>query len=116
MEVPLLEAISAASEVYFVVPNYCNHPCANFYIFNERSNCWFQKHPQRLDKYLQVKKKFIAVSTERCDSFEAAFCQHVEDAPEILYISAKHYGAVSSLQNILQFDQAKTDLLDFLKK
>ncbi len=112
----LLEAICDADEAYLVVPNYCDHPCANFYIFNERSNCWFQNHPERLEQYLQVRKKFIVVSSGNQESFETAFRQHVEAAPEILYISAKHFGEPSSLQNILQLDQAKLKLLGFLKR
>ena len=31
---------------YFIVPNYCDYPCANFFIFNERSQCFFQHHPE----------------------------------------------------------------------
>lgn len=34
--------------VYFSLPNYCNYPCANFFIFNERSQCYFQRQPKLL--------------------------------------------------------------------
>ncbi len=55
----MLEAISDAAEMCFVVPNYSDHPCANFYIFNERSNCWFQNLPERLDQFDQAKLKLL---------------------------------------------------------
>lgn len=36
-EQALMEAIVRSKMVFFVVPNYCDYPCANFFAFNERS-------------------------------------------------------------------------------
>ena len=69
MEYKLLDEICHSTMAYFVIPNYCDYPCANFFIFNERSQCYFQNHPERLDQYLQIRKKFIVVSNSKAESF-----------------------------------------------
>lgn len=117
MEIELLRQISEANTAYFVVPNYCDHPNANFYIFNERSNCWFQNHPQRLEQYLKVRKKFLVVSGMKSDSFLRAFEQHTDDSPEILFLSARRFGSGSSIAgDLMESEEAKAAILAFLKK
>ena len=56
-EYGLLDAICNHDLTYFVIPNYCDYPCANYFIFNERSQCYFQHKPERLDRFINVKKK-----------------------------------------------------------
>lgn len=85
----LLEKICRSDETIFVLPNYCDYPCANFFIFNERSNGFFQHHPERLDQYLKVPKKFIVISNSQSDHFRDAFTQHCCGDPEILFLSSK---------------------------
>lgn len=116
-EVEILEAISESKEAIFIIPNYCDHPCANFYIFNERSNCWFQGHPDRLEQYLKIRKKFITVSGTRSESFRRAYEQHAEGTPQILYLSAKEYGSERSIDgDILKSDLVRTVVREFLLK
>ena len=114
MEYELLEKICSSDYVYFVVPNYCDHPCANFYLFNERSLCYFQNRPERLEQYLSVQKKFIVVSGSEAASFITAFEQHTDGEPRILYLSAKNYGKQSIQGNIMEAPAAKADLAAFL--
>jgi len=97
------------------VPNYCNYPCANFFIFNERSQCFFQHHEERLEKYLRVPKRFIVVSNTETANFREAMTQHTNSNPEILFLSAKKYGKVSIEGTILESDDAKADLQRFVK-
>ena len=91
-EYGLLERICLSDLVYFVVPNYCDYPCANFFIFNERSQVYFQSYRERLLAYEAVPKKFIVVSNSDSPNFAAAFDYHCAAEPEILYLSAKKYG------------------------
>ena len=35
-EFAICEAIAASDITYFILPNYCDYPPANFFIFNER--------------------------------------------------------------------------------
>ena len=114
MEKELLSKISRSDMVYFIVPNYCDHPCANFYLFNERSLCYFQNEPELLEQYLRVTKKFIAISNSQPESFRIAFEQQTDKEPEILYLSAKDYGKRSIDGNIMESSVARADLDAFL--
>ena len=51
MEYRLLDAVTHSDLTFFIIPNYCDYPCANFFIFNERSQCYFQGRPELLEKY-----------------------------------------------------------------
>ena len=95
---------------YFVVPNYCDYPCANFFIFNERSQCYFQGHSELLEQYLNVPKKFIVVSNSTSENFRLAFTQHVYDEPEILILSAKRYEKNSISGSLVALDEVRTEL------
>ncbi len=63
-----MEAIVRSEITYFIVPNYCDYPCSNYYVFNERSQCYFQGKPALLDDYLKVPKRSIVVSNTNEDS------------------------------------------------
>lgn len=92
MENKLLEAICRSEKAYFIVPNYCDYPCGNFFIFNERSNCFFQGREDLLEQYLRVPKEFIVVSNTGQENFLQAFAQHVTGQPKVLFLSARAFG------------------------
>ena len=73
----LNEAAALADRAVFIVPNYCDFPCSNFFLFNERSQCCFNGHAELADRYLAVPKKFIVVSNTGRENFLAAFRDHV---------------------------------------
>ena len=50
----LNEAAALADRAVFIVPNYCDFPCSNFFLFNERSQCCFNGHAELADRYLAV--------------------------------------------------------------
>ncbi len=114
-EYMMLDEICNSTITYFVLPNYCNFPCAHFFTFNERSQCFFQRHAERLEQYLSVPKQFIVVSNTGTKNFMEALAQHTDKEPEILFISAKHYGKISIEGTILQSDAAKADLCRFIQ-
>lgn len=114
MEYTLLEQISNSDMAYFIVPNYCDYPCANFFIFNERSQCYFQNHAERLEQYLHVPKKFVVISNSKMQSFAEAFCQHTDTEPQILYLSAKTYSKQSIAGDILTANEARREIELFL--
>lgn len=114
MEYSLLSQICNSNEAYFIVPNYCDYPCANFFIFNERSQCYFQNHPTRLEQYLQVKKKFIVVSNSEAETFINAFRQHTDQEPNVLFLSARKYGCNSVDGDLLTADAAKDALAAYI--
>lgn len=115
-EFGLLRGICLCDEVYFVVPNYCDYPCANFFIFNERSQVFFQGYRERLLEYEAIPKKFIVISNSDCPNFAPAFDYHCEGQPEILYLSAKKYGKKSINGDLLKSEDAKRDILTFIQE
>lgn len=113
-ECEILEAITNSTATYFIVPNYCDFPCSNFFIFNERSLCFFQNNEKLLTAYLQVPKKFIVVSNTDLKNFKTAFAYHTNDEPEILCLSAKKYGKISIDGNLLTSKRVVEDLRKFV--
>lgn len=111
----LYDAIVHSRTAYFIVPNYCDYPCANFFIFNERSQCYFQRHPELLDQYEAVRKKFIVVSNTGQDHFTAAFQYHTGDTPpDILFLSARRFGRVSIHGDLMDSPEAREAVLQFI--
>ena len=116
MEFALLEAICASETAYFVVPNYCDYPCAHFFIFNERSQCFFQHHPEKLDAYLRVPKRFVVVSNTQVENFREVFRQQVNGEPDMLILSAKRFGSVSIRGDLMDSAPARQEIANFLRK
>ena len=111
----MYNAIVHSPTAYFIVPNYCDYPCANFFIFNERSQCYFQGHPELLDQYEAVRKKFIVVSNTGQDQFTAAFQYHTGDAPpDILFLSARQFGKISIHGGLMDSPEARDAVLHFI--
>ena len=115
-EYEMLDAITNSEITYFIVPNYCDFPCSNFFIFNERSLCYFQNYEELLKKYLQVSKKFLVVSNSNYENFKTAFSYHTDKKPDILCLSANSYGKSSVDGNLLSSKQAVDDLRSFIFK
>lgn len=116
MEYKILDSICHSDAAYYVVPNYCDYPCANFFIFNERSQCYFQGHPELLETYLTVPKKFIVVSNSCSDNFRQAFVQHTNWEPNILFLSAKSYGKNSISSDLITSESISTILETFTQR
>ena len=115
-EFTICDTITNSSFTYFVVPNYCDYPCANFFIFNERSQCYFQRHHELLERYLAVKKKFIVVSNTGRDNFTTAFRYHVPEGyePDLLFLAAKKFGRVSIHGDLMASDEAQAAVRRFI--
>ena len=113
----IYEAITDSDLSYFIVPNYCDYPCANFFIFNERSQCFFQHHPELLERYERAPKKFIVVSNTGQDNFTTAFQYHTGDAPpEVLFLSARRFGKVSIQGDLMDSPEARDTVLRFMDR
>lgn len=111
----IYDAIAHSDISYFIVPNYCDYPCSNFFIFNERSQCYFQQHPELLERYERTAKKFIVVSNTGQDNFTTAFRYHTGDAPpEALFLSARSFGSVSIVGDLMDCPEAREAVLRFI--
>ena len=115
-EFDICDTITNSGLTYFVVPNYCDYPCANFFIFNERPQCYFQRRHELLERYLSIKKKFIVVSNTGRNNFTAAFRDHVQDGyePDVLFLAAKKFGRVSIHGNLMDSDRAQEAVRKFI--
>ncbi|MFG6351639.1 MAG: hypothetical protein K1W21_08540 [Oscillospiraceae bacterium] len=111
----MYDAVTRSSMSYFVVPNYCDYPCANFFLFNERSQCYFQGRPELLEQYERAPKKFIVVSNTGRDNFITAFQYHTGDAPpDVLFLSARRFGKVSIRGDLMGSPDARAEVLRFI--
>ena len=115
-QIKIMDAVCKAKLVYFIVPNYCGFPCANYFAYNEKSVGYFNKDEELLEIYLSVPKRFIIISNAEDDVFSYAMQQQTNLEPEILYLKAKKYGKNSIDGNILESAEAQADLKAFLDK
>ena len=113
-EFEILDAVLHSDMVYFVLPNHCDYPNANYFIFNERSQCFFQGRPDLLEKYLKVPKRSIVISGTNRDNFIRALAYQSDQEPEILFLSAKEYGKNSIRGNLLTSEEAVKRVRQFI--
>ena len=108
----IMNRICDSELVFFIIPNYCGYPCANYYAFNERSVGYFGMDRGKMNAYMNVPKRFIIVSNT--EGFEDAMRQQTNSEPEILYLKSGKYKKRSIAGDILESEDAKTDLEQFL--
>lgn len=92
----ILEAITRSQKVIFIVPNYCDYPCSNYFVFNERSLCYFQNDEKLLNAYMNVPKRFIVISNTNRSNFNSIFAYQTNEERKILFLSSKKYGKKST--------------------
>ncbi len=114
----LYDRITRSDLAYFIVPNYCDYPNANYFIFNERSQCYFQHNEQLLDRYLSVKKRFVVISNTQTQNFTTALGYHIPEGeiPDILFLPAKAYHKVSIDGDLMTSPEAKKAVESFCLK
>ena len=116
MERRLLDEIAHSDLTYFILPNYCDYPCANFFIFNERSQCYFQGQPELLDAYEKVPKRVVVVSNTNEENFRQAMAYQAYEEPDILFLSARKYGKESIKGDLLTNEEVASDIKAFIQK
>ena len=110
----LMDAICNADMAYYIIPNYCGYPCANYFVFNERSVGYFNMDRALMKKFMDVPKRFVIVSNTEGANFENAVKQQVSNEPEILYLKTGKYHKRSTAGDLMESDEAKADLSAFL--
>ena len=106
----VMDTVTNADTAYFIIPNYCGMPCANYYAFNERSVGYFNLDRNKTKAYMSVKKKFVVISNTETDQFVNALRQQVNEDPDILYLKTRKYGKQSITGDILESEAARADL------
>ncbi|MEI3092797.1 MAG: hypothetical protein V8T48_02455 [Oscillospiraceae bacterium] len=110
----LYEAITEQGAC-FIVPNYCDWPCSNFFRFCERGCGYFGTGTERAERYLAAEKHFIVVSNTNRAHFEEIFSEHVPSAnsPHILFLSAAAYHRVSLRGDLVEVEEVRAALRAF---
>ncbi len=116
MEYRLLDAVTHSDLTYFIIPNYCDYPCANYFVFNERSQCYFQGRPELLEKYENVRKRAVVVSNTNEENFIHALAYQSYEKMKILFLSAKKFGKVSINGDLLSDESATRAVLEFVRQ
>lgn len=113
----MYDKITFSDLTYFILPNYCDYPNANYFIFNERSQCYFQHHEQLLDRYLSVKKRFIVVSNTQTQNFITAMSYQIPEgeSPDILFLPAKKYHKISIEGDLMTSPEAQNAVEAFCR-
>lgn len=108
----IMDAICNSDLVYFIVPNYCGYPCANYFAYNERSVGYFSLDRAKMNRYMDVPKRFIIVSNT--EGFEKAMQQQTNSKPEILYLKSGKYKRQSIAGDLMDSETVRADLDTFL--
>lgn len=116
MERRLLDGMIRSDLVYFILPNYCDYPCSSFFIFNERSQCFFQGRSDLLDAYEKVPKRAVVVSNTNEENFRQIMRYQAYEEPDILFLPAKKYGKTSIAGDLLTSEKAAADIAAFVRK
>ena len=114
--IEMMNRILGSHHVYFIVPNFCGFPCANYFSYNERSVGFFNRDQKLLEQYLSIRKRFVLISNTESEFWTEAMSQQTNDTPNILYLKSGKYGKRSIAGNILDSDEAKQDLQVYLNQ
>ena len=112
----IMDAMGASDLIYYIVPNYCGLPCANYYAFNERCTGYFNMDRELMKKFQSIQRRFVVVSNTETDAFVQAMKMQSGTDPEILYMKTGKYGKRSTAGDILESEAARADLESFLSQ
>ena len=110
----ILETISQSEMAIFIVPNYCDYPCSNYFVFNERSFHYLQSDEQLANAYMKVPKRFIVVSNTNRSNFNSIFAYQTFDERKILFLSSKKYGKKSTDGDLISSGKAVEEVKRFI--
>lgn len=108
----VMDSIMNSDLVYFIVPNYCGFPCANYFAYNERTVGYFSMDRALMKKYMDIPKKFILGVILKV-VFLQAMRQQL-DEPQMLYHKTREFGKKASMVICLTQKWLKNVLLQFL--
>ncbi len=112
----IFKSIVQSEETIFVVPNYCDYPNSNYFLFNERSVGFFKGNKDLQTRYLNIPKKFIVVSNSCNINFKKAFVCHISNdtQPEVLYLNSKKFNQNPLDGKLMSDKHAQTLIGEFL--
>ena len=109
-----LDAAGSCDVIYYIIPNFCGNPNANYYAFLERCTGYFGFNREMRAAFLKIKKGFIVVSNTENQSFQQAVQQQTAAEPKILYMKTGKYQKRSTAGDLMESAEARSDLEAFL--
>ena len=100
--------------VYLIIPNFCGFPCANYMSFNERSVGFFNLDRELMQRYMDVRKRFILISNTESEVFCSAMAQQAAKTDEVLYLKTSRFGRRSIAGDLMECPEAVAELDAFL--
>lgn len=110
----LYDAIVASDVTYFVLPNYCDYPCANFFLFYERCQGYFLGRAELSERYDRIRKKAVVISNTQEQNFRAVLAQQSSEEVKTLFLHAKDYGRISLRGDLMQEPAVRAQLDAFI--
>lgn len=112
----MFKAILQSEQAVFIIPNYCDYPSSNFFMFNERCYGFMYHNKELFERYLNIPKKFMVVSSSNVCNFKTACAYHIPHGklPEILFFNAKKFQQCSLEGNLMLNNDAYNLVNDFL--
>jgi len=108
-----MDSICKSQTVYFVIPNYQDYPCANFFIFQERMQGYFHKYPMQREPFRNATKRFIIVNNTSGDSFSRIAEQYGSSDSDLLVLRSREFGMSSIKDSIIQSPQIQAQIRRF---
>lgn len=110
--VQIYKDIADSNFCYFIVPNYSDVPCANYFIFRERSQCIYSLENETLwNNYANVPKHFLVISNTEKNMFKILLANEVNNTDlNITYISSKDTSSKSTDGKLME-NSYYTDLI-----
>ena len=110
----ILDSVCNSDLVYYIVPNFCGYPCANYFAFNERLVGYFGMDRVRRNQYWAVPKRFILISNSKTEQFTEAMRQQTNSEPQILFLATGKYRRNSLAGDLMTSVEAQAELISFL--
>ena len=87
----VVDTVMNSDLIYYIVPNFCGFPCANYFVFNERTVGYFTADRAIKKEYMTIPKRFIIVRNSENNAFTQTVRQQCEQ-PQILYLKTRQFG------------------------
>ena len=110
----LMDRVLASDLVYYIIPNYCGIPCANYHAFNERNVGYFNGDRSAMGRFMNLEKRFVMISNTESPAFEAVIKQQCTSEARTLYLKSSKYNKNSIAGDMMTSQEAAYDLTAFL--
>lgn len=114
-EQDILDAICSSDVAYFVIPNYQDYPCSNFFIFQERMQGYFHVHPEHRKAFHRVKKRFLVISNTITENFHRIAQQYGAAETDILILKSRKFGLSSIKDQIATTREVQLLIHEFVR-